>query len=97
MKLIRAVTDILHDYNIRLYPVYVKSKANELADLASRGHTEQLSRMLPSWRSTVQDSPIVRRVGYAIPGPFFLYGKGYLDGTAVDDAWTSDDIPVPLP
>ena len=94
MGLIRAIVQILHDNNIRVYPVYVTSESNKLADLASRGEIDELKKLIPEWKNKVALKEIFERPRHLIPGPLFLFGKGYVNGEMTKLAWEANNIEI---
>ena len=54
LAILRPMHAIMREYKIRLYPIWIKSDANELADLASRGELKDLEKLLPKWRTMVK-------------------------------------------
>ena len=91
--LLRAILNILFEYNITLYPVWVASKSNELADLASRGEARKLQQLKGTWQNMVSMVEKFTPAKHLYPTPLFLFGKGYLDGRYVH-AWWSDEIDI---
>ena len=94
MPLMRQIQTILFDNNVTLYPVWVSSKANILSDLASRGELEKLKKIGDEWKNEVNMHEKFIPAKRMLPGPLFLYGKGYLDGREVPNAWGSDEIDI---
>jgi hypothetical protein len=94
MGLIRAFIDILHDQKMRLYPVFVKSECNLLADLASRGKFNELDLLIPQWRNSVNMHEIYARPRHLTPGYLSLFGKGYIDGSTSDQCWNKNNINI---
>ena len=94
MPLMRQIQKIIFDNNITLYPVWVSSKSNVLSDLASRGELEKLKQIGEQWKDEVKMIEKFVPAKRMVPGPLFLYGKGYIDGRAVPDAWGTDEIDI---
>ena len=87
MPLVRAIQKMMFENNITLYPVYVRSAGNKLADMASRGQVLELNKLLPNWQKEVEMTVKLEVAKHLYPGPLFMYGKGYFDGREVPDAW----------
>jgi len=86
LPIIRPLISLMREYNIRFYPIWTASKANELADLASRGEIVKLKSLLAEWRQAVDTSIYCPLPTYMKPGPLFLWRHGYY-GRDVPDAW----------
>ena len=91
MALLRRIQMLMFENNVSLYPVWVKSESNKLADLASRGDLTELKQLLPNWQLQVPMTERFSVMKSLYPGPLFLYGKGYLDGRIVN-AWGDDSF-----
>ena len=89
MPLLRAIQTVIFDSNITLYPIWVPSKVNLLADMASRGET-----ITDEMKKITKLKETFTAVNHLIPGPNFLFGKGYLDGRVVTDAWGDNSLMI---
>ena len=70
LSILHPLYTLMREHNIRLFPVWVSSKSNDLADLASRGELDELRAKLPAWREHA--AGFVKRVplpSHAKPGP----------------------------
>jgi hypothetical protein len=90
MGLLRVIQDILLDFNITLYSYLIKSKVNDLADLASRGEIAKLFALMPNWRKSVEGLTSIEHVTHLKPGITFLFSKGYYDDRNVTSTWGDD-------
>ena len=79
LPVLKPLLSLMMKHNIRLYPILIPSKVNELADLASRGDTQKLDAMIPPWKSLAPQRITVRLPNHSKPGPLFLWKKGYID------------------
>ena len=75
--------NLMLDFNIRFYPSLISSRANKLADAASRGALDELNELLPTWTAYAPRDLRVRLPNHTRPGPLFLWKKGYVDPTVV--------------
>jgi hypothetical protein len=89
LPILRPLFTILRTYRIRLYPIWIASKANVLSDLASRGEIEKLTELLPSWKENITTDYKIPRPAHTIPGPLFMFKYGYVDGREVDETWST--------
>ena len=94
LPLIRRVCQICMRHNITLYPVWVSSQGNTLADLASKGKLEELKALIPKWTRQVAMKEKYTGVSHTTPGPVYLYGRGYYDDREVDAEWGEDHLVV---
>ena len=89
LPILRPMISLMRQYNIKLYPVWVKSEANILADAASRADWETIARILPTWREEVAETLYIPLSTYSKPGPLFLFKHGYYD-REVPGAWETE-------
>ena len=90
LPILHPLYTMMRENRIRLYPIWICSKANKLADLASRGDLEELESLLPEWKKHAVELPQnVPLPMHDCPGPLFLFKHGYVDGRKINETWTT--------
>ena len=86
--ILRPLFALMMEHNIRLYPIWIASLANDFSDWASRGWIDKILAKLPTWKATTDTSLYCPLPSYMSPGPLFLWRHGYY-GRDVPQAWTT--------
>ena len=85
LPILKPLLSLMRTNRIRLYPIWIPSKANKLADWASRGKIKEIIQQLPNWKAETDTSLTCPLPDYTKPGPLFLWTHGYY-GQEIPDA-----------
>ena len=96
LSILRPLQLLMCSYNIRLYPVLIPSKVNEIADMLSRGVTDGLDRAIADWEASNKGELDIKLPNHTRPGPMHLFKKGYWDGTIMTPDMTWQELTIPI-
>ena len=96
LPILRPMQLLMCKHNIRLYPVLIPSKVNEIADMLSRGVIDGLDKAVADWQASNKGDLDIKLPNHTRPGPMHLFKKGYWDGSPMDPAMTWQELTIPI-